>query len=205
MFAKMYPKMAASGDSIGFAEVREWAMSRVVGTGVEIGCGDGRNFEHLPVGSRLVAIEPEPALAAAATRRAAGRDIDVIEGVGEYIGATPQSMDFVVTTLTLCSVGDLDATLAQAHRLLKPNGLLIVVEHILSSSPAFAAWQRIADLLWPHLSGGCRPTRDIIRAINRAGFTKSELIKFDFPSSKSLSPARPMFKGAFEKTDPGAV
>lgn len=193
--------MAASGDSIGFADVREWAMSRTVGTGVEIGCGDGRNFDHLPTGVGLLAMEPEPALASAAKRRSSHRDIHVIEGVGERIYTPSRSKDFVVTTLTLCTVGDLAATLREAHRVLKPGGVLIAVEHILSSSPMFAAWQRIADLFWPHLSGGCRPTRDIVREIDAAGFTKSELVLFDFPSSRSLTPARPMFKGVFEKVD----
>lgn len=202
MFARMYPRMAASGDSIGFAAIREWAMSRARGSGIEIGCGDGRNFEYLPDGVTLTAIEPDPKLASAARTRGRSRAVTVIEGIGEEITVPSESVEFVITTLTLCTVGDLRATLSEVQRVLRPGGSLIAVEHIASSASVYAVWQRLADLVWPHVSGGCHTTRDILEAIEDAGFDNTELVLFDFPSRRSLSPARPMFKGVFKKAAP---
>ncbi|GHD26440.1 class I SAM-dependent methyltransferase [Nocardiopsis kunsanensis] len=194
--------MAASGDTIGFAEIREWALSRTRGTGVEIGCGDGRNFEYIPEGVALTAIEPDKGLAAAARERARGLDVTVVRGVAARIDMPTADVDFVVSTLTLCTVSSLESSLYEIHRVLKDGGLLVVVEHNVANSPSFAAWQRVADSLWPHLSGGCRTNRDIVSAITEAGFDAVEFDWFDFPSKRSLSPARTMFKGVFEKAAP---
>lgn len=177
-------------------------MSRARGSGIEIGCGDGRNFEYLPDGVTLTAIEPDPKLASAARTRGRSRAVTVIEGIGEEITVPSESVEFVITTLTLCTVGDLHATLREVQRVLRPGGSLIAVEHIASSASVYAVWQRLADLVWPHVSGGCHTTRDILEAIEDAGFDNTELVLFDFPSRRSLSPARPMFKGVFKKAAP---
>ncbi|MGJ0629755.1 class I SAM-dependent methyltransferase [Xenorhabdus bovienii] len=199
IFARLYPKMAASGDNIGFATVREWAMSKTIGTGIEIGCGDGRNFDYLPDDVEILGIEPEEQLATAAKVRATGKPIRVVQGFAERTNLPSSSVDFVVSTLTLCSVSSIEQTLAEVSRLLKPGGKLISVEHCLAPGRLFPTWQRVADVVWPHLFGGCHTTRDIVPAIELAGFERVELEWFNFPSDRSLSPARWMFKGVFVK------
>jgi len=191
--------MAESGDKIGFSDIRKWAMSRAHGTGVEIGCGDGRNFEHLAEGVSLVGIEPEPQLAALARLRAAGKPIQIVQGIAENTGLKDESADFVVSTLTLCSVASLGQTLAETWRLLKPGGSFISVEHCLAPKGAFSTWQHVADLAWPHLFGGCHTAREIVPAIDAAGFQRLELEWFSFPSDRSVSPASWMFKAQFLK------
>ena len=50
------------------------------------------------------------------------------------------------------------------------------------------AVQSLADAstLWPRIAGGCHAARDTLRAIEQAGFTVTDLRRFDF------TPGRPI-------------
>lgn len=122
-------------------------MSRAHGKGIEIGCGDDRNLEYLGDGVSLAAIEPDGDFAAAARHRAHGLDVSVIRGIAERIDVPSNRGDFVVSTLTACTVGSLDAAFREAHRVLKVGGILSAVEHNLADTRAFAARQRTAGSL----------------------------------------------------------
>lgn len=86
------------------------------------------------------------------------------------------SFDAVVFTQVLCTVTDLDQALAEARRVLRPGGQLIVLEHVRGSG-SLARWQDRLTPLWSRLIPGCHLGRDTAAAIERAGFTiqRSEL------------------------------
>jgi SAM-dependent methyltransferase len=171
-------------------ELRRRLLAGVRGRALEIGCGDGRSFEHYPATvTRLVAVEPDPdARAAAAERaRAAAVPIDVVAGTAEALPAEDASLDAVVSMGVLCTVPDPAAALAEARRVLGPAGELRFWEHVRSDRPAFRALQRSLDaLFWTRALGGCRTTRDTAAAIAAAGF---ELVSLDrgFHSSSPLT------------------
>jgi ubiquinone/menaquinone biosynthesis C-methylase UbiE len=88
----------------------------------------------------------------------------------------------VVFSLVLCTV-DQDAALAQARRVLRPGGELRFLEHVQTHEPG--PMRRVQGVLdatvWPRLFGGCHTGRDTVAAIERAGFTVTELDRFTFP------------------------
>ena len=92
---------------------------------------------------------------------------------------------------------DPEAAVAEARRVLKPAGRLIVLEHVRGAS-RLAGWQDRVTPLWSRLMGGCHPNRDTAATIERAGFRFERAERFDpFPR---WVPARPMFEAVASPT-----
>jgi SAM-dependent methyltransferase len=141
---------------------------------LEVGAGDGLNFEHYDARvEEVVAVEPEPHLRARAVARRAPR-VTVVDGVAEALPAQDGTFDAVVACLVLCSVADQARALAEARRVLRPGGELRFYEHV-AAAPGSAgrAVQRGLDRsgAWPRLAAGCHLARDTEAAIAAAGFT----------------------------------
>ena len=67
-------------------------------------------------------------------------------------------------------------------------------------NPLFARFQQAADLVWPHLMGGCHVQRQTRAAIGRV-FTIETCRGFRFPPSAVLSPVAPRILGVARKAD----
>ena len=66
----------------------------------------------------------------------------VVHGVAEALPLPANCADAVVCTLTLCSVSDPAAAVAEMRRILKPGAPLLFIEHVLSEDdPGLAAQQ----------------------------------------------------------------
>jgi SAM-dependent methyltransferase len=171
-------------------ELRRRLLAGLRGRVLEVGCGDGRNFQHYPPSvSRVLALEPDPdARAAAAERAAEARvPIDIVEGVASPLPAEDASFDSAALVWVLCSVPDPAAALQELRRVLVPGGELRFYEHVRSGNAAFRALQRAGDrLIWTRALGGCETTRDSVKAIQDAGF---EIVSLDrgFHSSTVLT------------------
>jgi ubiquinone/menaquinone biosynthesis C-methylase UbiE len=180
-------------------ELRRRVLAGLSGWVLEVGCGDGRSFEHYPTSvARLVALEPDPTARAAAAERARGAavPIDVVEGTAEALPAEDGSIDAVVSMGVLCSIPDPDAALAEVRRVLKPNGELRFWEHVRSSRWPLRLLQRSLDaLFWTRALGGCRTTRDTAAAIVASGFEFVSLERGFHASSPLTITAAPYIVG----------
>jgi ubiquinone/menaquinone biosynthesis C-methylase UbiE len=82
------------------------------------------------------------------------------------------SFDAVVSTLVLCSVDSPERTLNEIRRILRPEGKLYFIEHVLAKDfPHLIKWQRFFQPFWVNACGNCHLTRDTESNISRAGFT----------------------------------
>ena len=89
------------------------------GLGVEVGVGSGRFAA--PLG---VAYGVDPSLNM--LRRARERGIVVVGGVAEALPFSDDTFDFMLAVTTICFVDDIHAMLAEARRVLKRRGSLII-------------------------------------------------------------------------------
>jgi SAM-dependent methyltransferase len=155
-------------------DLRRRLLSGLRGRVIEIGCGDGRAFEHYPAEvESVLAVEPDPAARAVAEQRAADASvpIDVVSGVADRLPAQDRAFDAAVAVWVLCSVPDPAAALREVGRILVPDGELRFLEHVRSPHAAFRRLQAAVDsLYWTRALGGCRTTRDTEAAIGTAGF-----------------------------------
>jgi ubiquinone/menaquinone biosynthesis C-methylase UbiE len=157
-------------------EYRRELLRGLSGRVVDVGAGDGANFEHFPDSvTEVIAVEPEPYMRARAQENAAkvAVPIAVVDGLADALPVADGWADAVVTALVLCSVPDQAAALTEARRVLRPGGELRFFEHVLADTPRLARFQRLLDRshVWPFFAGGCHTARDTGGAIEAAGFT----------------------------------
>lgn len=175
LFARFYARVLSRSEPPEMRAHRAELLAGLSGRVLEVGAGNGGNFEHYPVTvTEVVAVEPEPYLREQA-REAAARapvDITVLDGVADVLPVEDGSCDAAVACLVLCSVPDQASALAELHRVLRPGGELRFYEHVRGATPRMQRWQRIADrTFWPRAFGGCHTARDTVAAIAAAGFT----------------------------------
>ena len=158
--------------------LRERYVTRATGDVLEIGIGSGHNLAcYGPQVRSVTGLDPAAELTALARERAArlGVPVEVLEVSGEAIPADDARFDSVVCTWTLCSIPNVYAALREMHRVLKPGGRLVFIEHGLAPDPGVVRWQRRLEPLWKPIGGGCHLTRRAHELIRDAGFRITEL------------------------------
>jgi SAM-dependent methyltransferase len=198
LFARIFDRFFGRDRGRGEADLRRELLATASGRVVEVGAGNGINFEHYPrTVDELIAVEPEPYLRGQAERAAAGAPVPVrvTPGTAAELDLEPGSADALVVSGVLCSVPDQGAALAEFRRVLRPGGELRFYEHVASRRGGFARWQRAIDPLWSRLMGGCRTHRDTVAAIEAAGFRVERCRGFGFPPNARLYPVTPRVLG----------
>jgi SAM-dependent methyltransferase len=110
--------------------------------------------------------------------------------------AEPVASAEVRASVVLCTVPDPAAALAEARRVLRPDGQIRVFEHVIAERPIPRAFQRAAQAtVWPRLFGGCHPARDTLATIRQAGFDTSQLRRFTLHPG-GASPPMPVVLGS---------
>ena len=201
VFAAAYDPLTRTLERAVLAEHRARLLAGLDGQVLDVGSGTGANLPYLRRATRVVAAEPDTAM----RRRLAARlaqvavPVEVSSDPAEQLRYPDASFDAVVFTLVLCSVTSPDRALAEARRVLRPSGRLIVLEHVRGAG-TLARWQDRLTPLWSLLNAGCHPGRDTGAAIERAGFTFEQAEYFDpYPR---LVPARPMLEAVARPPDP---
>jgi SAM-dependent methyltransferase len=144
---EIYQRENQAQDAAGaiWAALREavdWAGADVV----DIGCGDGF---HLPLfaatARRVVGVEPYPPLVLRALERVAGLPgVRVVEAGAERVPLPDHSVDLVHARTAYFFGPGCEPGLREADRLLRPGGLLAVVD-LDAGRPPYGDWMR-ADL-----------------------------------------------------------
>jgi ubiquinone/menaquinone biosynthesis C-methylase UbiE len=199
IFARLFDRFAAKDKGRGEDALRRELLAGLGGRVMEVGPGNGINFEHLPeTVEELIAVEPEPYLRRAAERTAEGLQLEIriVDGTAEDLPAEDGSIDAVFVAGVLCSVPDQDAALWEFRRVLKPGGELRFYEHVRSRRRGFARYQDAAALVWPRLMGGCKPNLDTLATIERAGFRVQRCRGFGFPDHARAYPVLPRILGS---------
>lgn len=112
--------------------VRARLCGRARGRTLEVAVGTGNDLPYHPDGVELTGLDLSPEMLAAARRRAAalGRPVTLVEGDAQDMPFADGEFDTVVCALALCAIPDQRRALAEMHRVLRPGGLLLLVDHI---------------------------------------------------------------------------
>jgi ubiquinone/menaquinone biosynthesis C-methylase UbiE len=169
--APRYDRQMGFFDRILFAGGREWACSRVKGEVLELAVGTGRNLPYYPADVRLTAIELSPQMLEIARKRAEelGRGVDLRIGDAQALELEDQSFDTVIITFGLCTIPDDRGAVTEAHRVLRPGGRLVLLEHVRSPSLTVRAVQRVLESLSVRLAAD-NLVRDPLDYLGNIGF-----------------------------------
>lgn len=155
---------------VAFEKIRPQVIGQATGVVLEIGVGAGHNLPLYKNVSKVYALEPSAELLAMAKERNTSISVEFINMGAEEIPLPDNSMDTVVSTWTLCSVGNPQGVLKEIKRVLRPGGKFLFVDH--GASPNFFI-RIIQNLLTPitkNFTGNCHLNRDIAELVKGAGF-----------------------------------
>ena len=174
IMALVYDPFLWLGEVAGMRRQRSALLRGAYGHVVEIGAGTGLNITHYPEEvSELYLIEPEPGMRRKLARRLErhGRVGRIVEASAERLPLADASVDTVVSTLALCTVGEPESALREIARVLRPDGQLLFIEHVRASSRFLAACQEKLLEPWRRFGGGCICNRPTVALMRACGFT----------------------------------
>ncbi len=135
-------------DKMISSKLRLKVLSLAEGKVLEIGVGTGKNLRYYPPGCTVTGIDLSPGMLAKARARVTDAlvPVELIEMDAQQLEFPDDSFDTVVATCVFCSVPDPVAGLKEIKRVCKPNGKVILLEHVRSENPFLG---RLMDLLDP--------------------------------------------------------
>ncbi len=160
-----------------FKRHRAKLLSPARGRVLEIGFGSGLSLPHYPkTVKNLVGLEPSKGMRARVRVPNKFMNFKLVAGKAEKIPFEDETFDFVVSHFTLCSVRDLPKSLSEIHRVLKPRGRFLFLEHALNDKSALTRkLQKTLAPVFKKCAEGCNLDRDILAALKKAGFEIDEL------------------------------
>jgi ubiquinone/menaquinone biosynthesis C-methylase UbiE len=160
---RSWAKQASRYDkSIGFFERRvfgrshrAWACSRASGDVLEVAIGTGLNLPHYPNDARVTGIDLSPEMIEIARARARDLDRDVVldEGDAHSLPFPDETFDSIVCSYSLCNIHDPRRAVEEMKRVLRPEGKLILVDHIRSSVRPVLWFQKCVEFFSRRLEG----------------------------------------------------
>lgn len=188
----------ADAEEKGLRDWRRALLENISGEVFELGCGTGANLEfYPPTLKRLVLAEPSPYMRKQLKQKLTLTKfpaVEIIDSKIENLSLADASFDVVVCTLVLCSVDNLEKALAEIHRILRPQGKLVFIEHTAAlNNLKRYRWQKRLEFIWKHIAAGCHLTRCTKKALTDAGFQIIELVE---QSMRGVPPiVRPSIRG----------
>jgi len=167
LVAALYDPLMRVQDALGLGRQRARTAAAATGRVLELGVGTGLNLPHYEHADEVVGVDPDPHMLSRARARAAAapRPVTLLEASAESLPFDDGEFDSVVVALSLCTIPDAGAALAEARRVLAPEGRLVFLEHVRSERPWVARLQDRVAPAWRRAAGGCNPNRDTVAAI----------------------------------------
>ena len=161
-----YDALMAPLEKRWLTKYRALLMAYANGDVLEIGFGTGANLNYyLPEKIKsLVALDVDQQKL---IRDSANIEVNYVAGSAEKMPFEDNCFDTVVETLVFCSVSDLEASVSEVLRVLKPGGKFIFMDHVLPEENLLATLFKGANIVWHHIAHGCSLTREPHRVIEK--------------------------------------
>jgi ubiquinone/menaquinone biosynthesis C-methylase UbiE len=157
-------------EGLGVSKLRRALLSHARGLVLEVAVGTGRSLPFYPRECRVTAVDLSPGMLDRARIKAAklGVEADFRVMDASRLEFPDSSFDTVVSMLAMCTVADPVGALKEMSRILKPRGLVLMLEHGRSGVPWIARLQDRIGSSWS--SGlGCHLDRDPAALAQLAG------------------------------------
>jgi ubiquinone/menaquinone biosynthesis C-methylase UbiE len=152
-----------------FERLRRRIFPFVQGTILEFGIGTGVNLPLYRSWARVTGCDTSGQMLSWAGRRQTQSPVTLVQANVQRLPFADDSFDVVTGSLVFCSIADPAQGLAEARRVLGPDGRLVLLEHMRGTG--LGAW--LTDVLhpvWHARSRECHLNRETVTAVVRAGF-----------------------------------
>lgn len=192
--AALYDAVLSIAERRALRSWRRELLADLDGDVLELGAGTGANLPFYPDQvRRLLLLEPDPTMRRRLVARAP-RAATVLGGNASLLPVADASLDAVVSTLVLCSVGRQDRALSEVRRVLRPDGRLLLIEHVAAGADTrLRTVQHLVSPLWSRVAGGCSLERQTRSALVAAGFDTTHLVDDILPVPVPF--VRPILRG----------
>jgi ubiquinone/menaquinone biosynthesis C-methylase UbiE len=190
--ARRYDRQIGFFERLLFGGGREWVCSQARGEVLEVAIGTGRNLPFYPKEVRLTGVDLSPAMLEVARARARelGVEADLRVDDAQALPFPDESFDTVVITLSLCTIPDDREAVAEASRVLRPGGRLLLLEHVRSPVAPVQAVQRVLDPLFVRL-GADHLLREPLDHLEDAGLEVEQLERSKWGIVERVSARKP--------------
>lgn len=190
--ARTYDTQMRFMDRVLFGDSRSWACSQATGEVLEVAVGTGLNLIEYPDEVALTGIDLSDEMLGIARTRAAelDRSARLLQGNAHALPFDDAVFDTVVCTFGLCAIPDIDAAVEEMHRVLRPAGRLVLVDHVESSSPPARAVQRLLEFATIPVAGE-HFLRRPLNKVRTAGFSVERTERFKLGIVERLTARKP--------------
>jgi ubiquinone/menaquinone biosynthesis C-methylase UbiE len=153
--AASYDKQMQFFERLLSPDSRTWVCAQATGNTLEVAVGTGLNLPFYPADVQLTGVDFSPGMLSRARQRAEqlGRVIDLREADAHELPFPDASFDTVVCTYGLCAIPDESRAVSEMNRVLRPGGLLLLVDHIAGGAWPTRAVQRLLEVVTVPLQG----------------------------------------------------
>jgi phosphatidylethanolamine/phosphatidyl-N-methylethanolamine N-methyltransferase len=160
---------------------------------LEVGVGTGKNIEFWPRNIRVTAVDITPGMLEIACQRASwsGRqDDDLFLADIQYLNLPSRIFNTVVATFVFCSVPDPIQGLREIGRVVRPDGHILLLEHVRIDHPVIGP---LMDMLAPLIArfNGASINRRTVENVRAAGLRVDQVLDLDKRGMFKLIMARP--------------
>lgn len=171
---KLYDLSMREMEANYLARWRKELLGTICGDILEVGAGTGASLRYYNPTTRpkVVLIEPDEAMFhyLAVKSRSQGFQPPIRMST-ENLSFPNGSFDYVVSSLVLCTVSNQAKALDEFARILRPEGRIIVIEHILSRRNKRRRFlQHSCKDAWKFFASGCNLCRATDQTITQHGF-----------------------------------
>lgn len=161
-------------EGLFFRRLRKKLWIQATGADIlEVGVGTGKNFGFYPKAARITAIDFSPKMLEQAEKKRSRKQlaIDLALMDVQSLCYADNSFDTVVASFVFCSVPRPRKGLKELHRVLKPGGQLLLLEHVLSTNKGLASLMNLINPLIVRMFGA-NINRQTVKNVQACPFQK---------------------------------
>ncbi len=146
--APVYDLMEILVERSRYGKWRELLWSKLEGTKIlEVGVGTGKNFPYYPLKADITTIDFSEKMLSRAREKAEKQRVEVnLKYMDvQHLEFEDDTFDSVVASFVFCSVPDPIRGLAEVKRVCKPEGKVLLLEHVLSTNRILALLMNLAN------------------------------------------------------------
>jgi ubiquinone/menaquinone biosynthesis C-methylase UbiE len=161
-----------------FKKIRMNLLTKASGNVLELGSGTGINFPLYHSAVSVTAIEPSTFMIERSLQKKEKSviPIKIVHASAEELPFPDNTFDTVVGTLVFCTIPNVDKAIEEMKRVCKPEGRILLFEHVRMENPILAHLQDWLTPFWKKICDGCCLNRNTVQVLKENGL---EILQLD--------------------------